>query len=109
MYKMAKSNMDAKQAVAKTYYDKKRIEGVKIKIDDHVLVYEPRLKNVKLEPKWVGPCKVLQTRPQIEFMTRNDYPAQNRPDDHPSPNRPAEPSLLDNRQDRKNYDLRPRK
>ena len=64
--------MNIRQATAKTYYDKKRIAGASIQVDDHVLVYDPRLKCLKLHPKWVGPCKVKSVSEyifEIEFVT----------------------------------------
>ena len=61
-----------RQNTMKTYYDKKRTEGEQIKVNDLVLVYNPRLKGLKLHPKWEGPCKVLSVCDhllEIEFRT----------------------------------------
>ena len=49
----------SRQSVIKTYYDRKRIASEEIKENGLVLVYNPRLKNVKLHPKWLGTCKVI--------------------------------------------------
>ena len=72
MYAIAKTNMNIRQSTAKTYYDKKRIAGSSIQVDDHVLVYDPRLKGLQLHSRWVGPCKVKSVNEyifEIEFVT----------------------------------------
>ena len=74
MYELARNKMNMRQATAKTYYDRKRIEGTQIKPDDLVLVYNPRLKGLKLHPKWEGPCKVCQVSDhvlEIELKSNN--------------------------------------
>ena len=58
MYRCAKRVMGDRQVEMKKYYDKKRTADP-LQVGDMVYVYNPRMKNVKLQPKWDGPFEII--------------------------------------------------
>ena len=47
MYAIAKTNINIRHSTTKTCYDKKRIACSSNQVDDHVLVYDLRLKGLR--------------------------------------------------------------
>ena len=71
LYELARNNMDTRQKVAATYYDKKVLDDV-LHVGDLVYVYLPRNQRVKLTLKWMGVAKILKEHHpsyQVEIPT----------------------------------------
>ena len=59
MYEIARRSMNTSQNVYASYHDKKSLPN-NLEVDDHVFVYLPRNKRVKLTKKWTGPYKIIK-------------------------------------------------
>ena len=59
IYNLARENMNTRQKVSSTYYDKK-VRDDKLDIGDKVFVYLPRNERAKSKYKWTGPCKIVE-------------------------------------------------
>ena len=59
IYNLARENMNTRQKVSSTYYDKK-VKDDKLDIVDKVFVYLPRNEQAKLKYEWIGSCKIVE-------------------------------------------------
>ena len=58
MYRCANKAMGDKQIAIKKGYDRKRTDDP-LQVGNKVLVYNPRMKNSKLNPQWEGPYDII--------------------------------------------------
>ena len=72
LYEVARSSMNARQAIAATYYDKKVLDD-ELNVDEHVFMFAPRNKSKKLALKWFGPYQLIRSRhPAYEIQAGKD-------------------------------------
>ena len=73
MFAIAQEKMNTRQDKYATYVDRKKLDDI-LHVDDKVLVYFPRMKQIKLVSNWYGPFRVIFAHHpvyRIEIKTKN--------------------------------------
>ena len=65
--------MKQRQAIMKTYYDGKSIKAQPINLNDRVMVYDPKLKGLKLHPKCIGLNLVINKSKHLHEVQFETY------------------------------------